>query len=113
MNTSDIDPSLELWHIEQSFEQLGDWLNETMIELAQGDDSPEALQRNAEWLLPKLDQSERSMDTLRYMAYQLVWEFLPAEDVYFNFSVVRRLRGHQKLILTNGIRPLRQFFNSP
>ena len=110
MDTNTIDPSLELSHIEQSFEQLGDWLNETIIDLAESEDTPETLEKSAEWLLPKLDQSERSLDAMGYQAYQLVCEFLPAEDLPVNYSIVHRLRHHRDLLLLNGIRPLRQFF---
>jgi hypothetical protein len=92
---------------------LGDWLNETIIELTEGEDTPEALAKSAKWLLPKLDQYERSLAAMDYQAYQLVWEFLPAEDVYFNQLLFQGIRGHKERLLLNGIRPLRQFFNPP
>jgi hypothetical protein len=112
MDTSAIDPSLELSHIELSFEMLGDWLNERIIELSEGEETPETLEKSAKWLLPKLDQYERSMDIACYQVYQLVWEFLPARDLFFNYAVIHRVRRHRKLLLLNGIEPLRQFFNA-
>jgi hypothetical protein len=108
-----IDPSLELSHIEQSFEMLGDWLNEAIIELAEGEQAqtPEQLAKEAEVLLAKLDQHERSVRAACYRAYQLVWEFLPAEDLFVNYLIIHRLRRHRELLLANGIRPLRQFLS--
>jgi hypothetical protein len=102
-----IDPELELDHIEQSFDTLGDWLDEMIIEVAEG------LTTDAGWLLPKLDQCERRMDASCYLAYQLVWEFLPAEDLHRNYSVIRRLRRHRQLLLLNGFEPLRRSFDLP
>jgi hypothetical protein len=107
-----IDPVREISHIEQSFAMLGDWLNDTIIDLAEGEQTIEQLAKIVGPLLPKLDQYERSMDCLCYQAYQLVWEFLPAKDLHSNYSVIQRVRRHRELILSNGIKPLRQFFNS-
>ena len=105
-----IDPSLELSRIEQSFARFGEWFNELIIELGESDHTPETLKKDAEFLLPKLDQSERRLNALGYQAHQLVWEFLPAEDVHFNCLIIHRLKHHKELILANGIRPLREFF---
>jgi hypothetical protein len=102
-----IDPELELDRIEQSFDMLGDWLNEMIIEVAEG------LTTDPGWLLPKLEQCERRMNASFYLAYQLVWEFLSAKDLHRNYSVIRRLRSHRKLMLLNGFGPLRQSFDLP
>jgi hypothetical protein len=107
-----VDPERELDYIEQSFDQMGDWLNEQIIELAEGEQTPEQWEKEAAFMLPKLDQAERSMDTLCYLAYQFVWEFLPVEDLSVNYLIIHRLRRHRTRLLLNGIGPLRQFFTA-
>jgi hypothetical protein len=108
--SSPVDPEAELYYIERSFDELGDWLNEKIIEWGEGAQTREQWKNEAEVMLPKLDQCERRLDALCYLAYQFVWEFLPAEDLPVNYLIIHRLRRHRKLLLLNGIGPLRQFF---